>query len=74
MPAGIIDPCHNKNYKVPDNFYGLQNFKIYSDWIENNKIDILREITYLKKWINSKSFSYHSWKIENNKWLKINYL
>ena len=70
----IVIPVIMKNYKVPDNFYGSKNFKTYTSWIQNNKIDLSREITYLKKWINSKSFSYHSWKIENNNWLtKINY-
>ena len=64
------NPCHNKNYKVPDNFYGLQNFKVYANWIEENKIDILKEITYLKKWVKSKTFSYHSWKTEKNKWVQ----
>ena len=54
------NPCHNENYKVPDNFYGPKNFKTFTSWIQNNEIDLSREITYLKKWVNSKSFSYHS--------------
>ena len=64
------NPCHNENYKVPDNFYGPKNFKTFTSWIHNNEIDLSREIIYLKKWINSKSFSYHSWKIEKNNWLQ----
>ena len=59
---------NSKNYKVPDTIHGMKNSKVIREWIINNNRDVDLEIKNLKKWLATKEFSFHAWKIKHNDW------
>ncbi len=64
------NPVHSKSYKIPDTINGFKNFKILKEWVRNNYDELDLEINCLKKWLISRDFSYHTWKIKNIYWNK----